>query len=296
MVASNEIREFLISRRARITPERAGLPAYGTNRRVEGLRREEVALLAGVSVEYYTRIERGNATGVSEDVLEGVARALQLDDAERSHLFDLVRGANASWRPTPRRTSQERVRATVRRILDSILAPAYVRNGRLDILAANALGRALYAPAFEGQSAPNMARFIFLNPRASEFFPEWEKIANDAVAILRAEAGRDPYETALSGLIGELSTRSDEFRVRWAAHNVKFHRTGAKCLHHPIVGELSLDYEALELSGDVGQRILIYSAEAGSPSQQSLDLLASWANSPSQQTTITSHSPRTKEV
>ena len=239
-------------------------------------------MLAGISVEYYTRLERGNAAGVSEDVLEGVARALQLDEAERAHLFDLVRVANTtSPSSLRRRPSQERVRPTVQRILDSLTAPAYVRNGRLDLLAANTLGAALYSPVFdEATGTPNTARFIFLSPRASEFFDNWESIANDAVAILRAEAGRDPYDKRLSDLIGELSTRSDEFRVRWAAHNVKFHRTGAKKLHHPVVGDLTLDYEALDLPGDNGQRILVYSAEPGSRSQQALDLLASWATTP----------------
>jgi len=281
VAAANDIREFLTSRRAKITPEQAGLPAYGSNRRVKGLRREEAAMLAGISVEYYTRLERRSAAGASQDVLEGVARALQLDEAERAHLFDLVRAANATSRPARRRPAQERVRPTVQRILDSITAPAYVRNGRLDLIAANTLGHALYAPVFEDPGGtPNMARFIFLTPRASDFFRDWEKIANDAVAILRAEASRDPYDKLLSHLIGELSTRSDEFRVRWAAHNVKFHRTGAKTLHHPVVGDLTLDYEALDLPGDTGQRILVYSAEPGSPSQQALDLLASWAPTP----------------
>jgi transcriptional regulator with XRE-family HTH domain len=281
LAPTSDIPEFLTSRRAKITPEQAGLPAYGNNRRVKGLRREEVAMLAGISVEYYTRLERGNAAGASDDVLEGVARALQLDEAERAHLYDLVRAANTTSRPNRRRPTQERVRPVVQRILDSITAPAYVRNGRLDLLAANPLGRALYDPVFEDPTGtPNTARFLFLNPRASDFFPDWEKIANDAVAILRAEAGRDPYDKTLSQLVGELSTRNDEFRVRWAAHNVKFHRTGAKTLHHPVVGDLTLDYEALELPGDTGQRIVVYSAEPGSPSQQSLDLLASWATTP----------------
>ena len=278
-----DIREFLTSRRAKITPEEASLPTYGLGtRRVKGLRREEVAMLAGISVEYYTRLERGNATGVSEDVLEGLVRALQLDEAERSHLFDLVRTANASRTGrSRRRASQERVRPTVQRIVDSIAAPAYVRNRRLDLLAANTLGFALYAPIFEDSTGtPNMARFIFLNQHAGEFFVDWDGVANDAVAILRAEAGRDPYDKRTSDLIGELSTRSDEFRVRWAAHNVKFHRTGTKTLHHPVVGDLTLDYEALELAGDAGQRILVYNAEPASPSAEALDLLASWAATP----------------
>jgi len=275
--SSDEIREFLSSRRAKVTPEQAGLTAYGRNRRVTGLRREEVAMLAGISVEYYTRFERGNASGASDDVIEGVVRALQLDDAERAHLFDLVRSANAISRPTRRRPSQDRVRPVVQRILDSMNAPAYVRNGRLDLLAANALGRALYGPVFDGAvGTPNMARYLFLQPDAADFFSDWEAVASDAVAILRAEAGRDPFDKELSQLIGELSTRSQEFRVRWAAHNVKFHRTGTKTLHHPVVGIVTLDYEALELPGDGGQRILVYSAEPGSPSQQALDLLTSW--------------------
>jgi transcriptional regulator with XRE-family HTH domain len=278
--ARNDIREFLISRREKISPEQAGLPAYGRNRRVKGLRREEAAMLAGISVEYYTRLERGNAAGVSEDVLEGIARGLQLDDAERAHLFDLVRATNVAS-PRRRNPAQERVRPTVQRLLDSITAPAYVRNGRLDILAANTLGAALYSPVVAGVTGvPNMARFIFLDPHATEFFESWETVAGDAVAILRNEAGRDPYDRRLSDLIGELSTRSEEFRVRWAAHDVKFHRTGAKRLHHPVVGALTLDYEALELAGDTGQRILVYSAEPGSRSQQALDLLASWASTP----------------
>ena len=274
------IREFLASRRARITPDQAGLPVYGTNRRVEGLRREEVALLAGISVEYYTRLERGNTNGVSDDVLEGIARALQLDEAERAHLFDLVR---ATLTRTPRRRpTQERVRPGVQQILDSITAPAYVRNERLDILAANRLGEALYSPVFDLSSRPiNFARFLFLSPKASEFFVDWDTIAHDAVAILRSAAGRDPYDKRLTDLIGELSTRSDEFRVRWAAHNVKFHRTGTKRFHHPVVGEVTLNFEALELAADPGQRLNVYTAEPGSPSHDALDLLASWITTPS---------------
>jgi transcriptional regulator with XRE-family HTH domain len=288
MDARNQIREFLISRRARITPEQAGLPAYGTRRRVAGLRREEVALLAGISVEYYTRLERGHANGASEDVLEGIARALQLDEAERAHLFDLVRAASTAL-PSRRRPSQERVRPTVLRILDAMAGvPAYLRNGRLDILAANRLGHALYSPVFSDVTGtPNMARFIFLNPRAAEFFTGWAGIASDAVAILRAEAGRDPYDRRLSDLIGELSTRSEEFRVRWAAHNVKFHRTGTKTLHHPVVGDLTLAYEALDLPGDSGQRILVYTAEPSSTSEEALSLLASWSATPSPSAGVT---------
>jgi len=278
---SNDIREFLTTRRARITPEQAGLPAYGTRRRVAGLRREEAAMLAGISVEYYTRLERGNANGVSEDVLEGVARALQLDEAERAHLFDLVRTASPSQRPR-RRPAQERVRPSVQQILDSMTEiPAYVRSERLDILAANKLGEALYSEVLSDPIRPaNTARFCFLNARAPEFFVDWDTIANDAVAILRAAAGRDPHDRRLSDLIGELSTRSEDFRVRWAAHDVKFHRTGVKRLHHPVVGDLTLAFEALELPGDAGQQMNVYTAEPGSPSSEALSLLASWSSTP----------------
>jgi transcriptional regulator with XRE-family HTH domain len=277
---STDIRDFLISRRARITPEQAGLPdyGYGGKRRVQGLRREEVAMLSGISVEYYTRLERGRASGVSHEVLDAIARTLQLDEAERAHLFDLVHAITTAIGPA-RRLSQERVRPVIQRVLDSMLTiPAYVRNGRLDILAANQLGKAVYSPVFSTQSeTPNMARFIFLSPQARDFFGSWDGIANDAVAILRAEAGRNPYDRRLSDLIGELSTRSDEFRVGWAAHNVKFHRTGTKQLHHPIVGDLTLSYEALELAADRGQRILVYTADPDSPSDDALKLLATWS-------------------
>lgn len=276
MSATDPIREFLASRRARITPEQAGLPIYGANRRVAGLRREEVALLAGISVEYYTRLERGATRGVSDDVLEGIARALQLDEAERLHLFDLVRSASPTA-ATRRRPVAERVRPSVQRLLDSINAPAYLRNERLDILAANELGKALYAPVYDFPGVPvNTARFAFLDPRASEFFVDWPTIAHDAVGILRAAAGRNPYDKRLTDLVGELSTRSDEFRVRWAAHDVKLHQTGTKRFRHPLVGDVTLGYEALDLPADPGQRLNVYTAEPGSPSQHALDLLASW--------------------
>lgn len=279
----NDIGEFLVSRRARITPDQAGLPAYGSNRRVKGLRREEVALLAGISAEYYVRLERGNIRGVSEDVLDGIARALRLDEADRMHLFDLARAANAAPnRRSGRRPTQERVLPVVQRILDSLVGvPAFVQNERLDVLAANQLGEAFYAPQFDDPVRPvNGARFVFLTPRAKDFFVDWDTIANDCVGILRAEVGRDPYDKRLSDLIGELSTRSEEFRVRWAAHHVKLHRTGVKRFHHPVVGDLTLDFETLDLPGDPGQKLLIYSAEPGSPSHQALQLLASWATTP----------------
>ena len=279
---ADDIAEFLTTRRARVTPEQAGLPSYG-KRRVPGLRREEVASLAGVSVEYYKRLERGTVSGVSELVLEGLARALQLDDAERTHLFDLFRAAGRVGMGLPKRSRpvKQKIRPVVQRILDQITAPATVRNARLDYLGANALGRALYSPVFESREQPvNSARFTFLDPAATEFYPDWDRVATELVAHLRSEAGRNAFDRQLSDLIGELSTRSDEFRVRWAAHNVRFHRTGTKHIHHPVVGELELGYETLELSADDGLSMAVFTAEPGSASQQALDLLASWIATP----------------
>jgi transcriptional regulator with XRE-family HTH domain len=280
MDSGNEMRDFLVSRRAKITPEQAGLPAYGGgNRRVTGLRREEVALLAGVSIDYYVRLERGRAAGASDSVLEGIARALQLDEAERAHLFDLARAAAPAVPRAPRRPAPQQVRPSVRRILDSMTStPAYVRNARMDILAANRLGTALFAPVLTGPAQPaNTARFLFLDPAARDFYPDWERQAQDVVAMLRTETGRSPHDKALSNLIGELSTRSENFRTWWAAHNVRFHRTGVKRFHHPEVGDLTLSFEALDLAADEGLRISVYSAEPGTPSDDALRLLASWA-------------------
>ncbi len=253
-VSSKEISEFLTSRRAKVTPEQAGLPAYGTNRRVSGLRREEVALLAGISVEYYTRLERGAATGISEAVLDGVASAVQPDDAERMHVQNLVRAAQTPAAAGRRRPSRTTVRPGLQRVLDSMSgAPAYVRNGRSDVLAANALGRALYAPIFDmGEAVPNVARYVFLGPTATDFFRDFGRVEAGVVAILRAEAGRDPYDRQLTALVGELSTRSDRFCQLWARHDVSLHRTGLKQLHRPVVGDLTLTYEAFDLPADPG--------------------------------------------
>jgi transcriptional regulator with XRE-family HTH domain len=271
-----EIREFLSSRRAKITPEQAGLPAFGTNRRVAGLRREEAAMLAGVSVDYYTRLERGNLSGASDSVLESLARALRLDDAERAHLFDLARAATPSAR---RRPSSQRVRPGVQAVLDAMTgAPAYVRNDRMDVLAANRLGAALCSPILDSPCGPpNTARFMFLDPRSADYYVDWKKSADDSVAILRGAAGRRPYDKALTDLVGELSTRSEQFRSRWAEHDVRFHRTGFKRLHHPVVGDLELTFEALELPADDGLTMLVYGAEPASPAADALQLLASWA-------------------
>ena len=279
MDASADLSEFLTTRRANITPEQVGLPTYGT-RRVKGLRREEVASLAGVSVEYYKRLERGNASGVSDTVLDALAIALRLDDAERAHLFDLARATNPGAPRRQRRSGAQRMRPVLQQILDSISAPATISNGRGDYLAANALGRALYAPLFESrEQPPNSARFTFLDPGAQEFFVDWEHAARDLVAHLRSEAGRNPYDRALSDLVGELSTRSEPFRRWWAAHDVRYHQTGTKRLRHPIVGDVELKYEVMPIPGD-NLRLAIFTTEIGSPSADALDLLSSWSATP----------------
>src|SRR2546425_6008088 len=274
----SEIREFLTSRRARLKATDVGLPGYGP-RRVPGLRREEVAVLAGVSVPYYTRLERGDMSGVSESVLEALARALELEDAERAHLFDLARAAQPTVARPRRRRAKQRVRPEVQWTLDAIAgAAAFVGNQRLDILAANQLGRALFSELYASPARPvNNARFVFLDPRAEAFYRDWERVAGECVAILRWAAGRDPSDRDLSDLVGELATHSEAFRTRWAAHNVRFHDAGVKHFHHPVVGELSLSYNRLDLPADHGLTIFTYAAEPGSRSEEALKLLGSWA-------------------
>lgn len=278
-----EIREFLGTRRARITPEQAGLPAYGGNRRVEGLRREEVAMLAGVSVDYYVRMERGSLAGASESVLDALASALQLDEAERDHLFALARESSAGG-ARRRRKPAVSVRPAIQQVLDAITdAPAWVRNGRHDILAMNQLARALYAPVLADPRRPaNTTRFLYLDPAAPEFFVDYDQVAKDAAAMLRLEAGRNPHDKALVELVGELSTRSELFRKWWASQDVRFHRSGRKRLRHPAVGQLDLDFEGMELPSEPGLQLNVYTAPAGSPTADALKLLASWGASQEQ--------------
>lgn len=276
----SEVREFLTTRRAKITPQQAGLPLVG-QRRVPGLRRGEVASLAGVSIEYYARLERGQLAGVSASVLDAIARALQLDAAERQHLYDLARAADGSsiltrprrrvdrpWTPTPQ----------LQWILDAMRdAPAIIGNGRGDLLAANHLGRALYSDLLaDPTGTPNFARFTFLDPAARRFYPDWDFFADITVANLRTEAGRHPHDRALHELVGELSTRSDEFRRRWSAHDVRLHTAGTKHFHHSVVGDLDLAYETVDLRDDTGLALTAYAAEPGSSSERALQLLASW--------------------
>ena len=313
MAIRDEIREFLLSRRARVSPQSVGLPGSGT-RRVAGLRREEVAQLAGVSVEYYIRLERGNCRGISDAVLASVARALRLDDAERAHLFALVQAANSRV-PTGARRAWP-LRPGVQRLLDAMVdAPAYVWDGRLDVIAANALGRALFAPMLEGSallgadasglrpprrgSRPgagaarpartpsaglsplaNQARFLFLKSSSRAFFPDWDALARDAVAVLRSEAGRNPHDARLADLVRDLTTESALFREMWAEYVVSKRGTGVKRFHHPIVGPLTLTFESMLLATDPDLRISAGTAEPGSASETALRLLASWAATP----------------
>jgi transcriptional regulator with XRE-family HTH domain len=275
---TNEVRDFLTTRRSRVTPAEAGITAGAGLRRVPGLRRGEVAELAGVSLEYYARLERGNLRGVSEAVLDAIARALRLDEAERGHLHDLARAAGGRPRAA-RRAPATQLRPSLRRLIDQMtMVPVLVNDARLDVVAVNPLAEALFAPVLDTTVRPvNHALFTFLDPRADQFWPDWERAADDNVAMLRAAAGRDPYDKRLRELVGELSTRSEDFRRRWAAHDVRQHRTGTKHIHHPEVGDLHLDFDTLEIPGQPGLLLIAFTPAIGSSEDDALRLLSSWA-------------------
>lgn len=275
MVDKNEVRDFLVSRRAHLSPAQVGLPDYGTERRVPGLRREEVAMLAGISLDYYIRLERGHIHGASESILDALARALQLDEIERAHLFDLARNAVA---PVARKRAPKKgqVRASVQRVLDNLTVPAVVHNVAQDLIGANLLGRALYTMQFDSDR-PSMARFIFLDPRAEDFYVDWPLARRLTAAMLRLQAGADPLNAELTALIGELSTRSPQFRKDWARQDVHAHSTGQKLFRHTEVGILDLTFDAFEMPGEPGLTIVTYTAEEGSETEEKLRLLASWA-------------------
>ena len=283
--ARTEIKDFLTTRRAKVTPQMAGLPVVGGNRRVPGLRREEVAMLAGVSVDYYTRLERGRAAGASEEVLDALASALLLDDAERQHLFDLACSVSSTGRARRRRPRAGRaaLRPGVQWLLDSMTVPALVADSLSTYVASNLMARALYSPMFLDPAPQatgrevNMARFVFLDPRSRDFFPNWDSGAEDLVAMLRLAAGAGPTDPRLTALVGELSTRSREFSRLWARHDVRYVCRGEKVIRHPVVGELRLAYEPMPLTTAPGMRMTAYAVEPGSPSQDALQLLASWA-------------------
>lgn len=277
-----EVRDFLTSRRAKITPGDVGLTTYGA-RQVPGLRREEVATLAGISVDYYNRMERGNLAGVSRGVLDAVAGALRLDPAERAHLFDLARACKTPAAARRRGAAKRTVRPSIEWMIQAVTgAAAFAVNSRQDILAVNHLGRAFYAPLFDSPAPANMARFTYLDPRAKEFFTDWNRTAQECVAALRTQLGHDPYNRDLSDLIGELSTRCEEFAAFWATHDVRMHRKAEKHFNHPLVGALTLQYERLAVTADPGLEIFTYMAEPGSPSEEALTFLASYAASSSE--------------
>ena len=279
MDTTADIREFLTTRRARLTPADVGLPDFGGRRRVPGLRREEVSLLAGISVEYYVRLERGNATGISDSVLDGISRALQLNQAEHAHLHALVHAANQGARIPRRRpaTRSPQISPGTQRLLDAMAAvPAIIQNGRMDVIATNPLGRALFSEMFLQASGPvNFPRFLFLDPRGRTAYRDWNDSAEQIVALLRAESGRTPWDAALRELVDELTDRSREFRELWHAHDVRVHLDGVKLFHHPDVGDLDLFYEALQLMADPGLQFVGFTAEPGSASDDALRLLGS---------------------
>ncbi|WP_158862292.1 helix-turn-helix transcriptional regulator [Leifsonia sp. AG29] len=275
-----EIRDFLVTRRARITPEQAGLPT-SARRRVPGLRREEVAVLAGVSTEWYTRLEKGHIGGVSDEVLEAVSHALRLSEDERGYLFELAMSARRGNRK-PARGPDRDVAAPVQWMLDSItMSAAFVRNGRTDILAANAMARALFGPLYASDTVdtrghPNIARFVFLDPDSRRFYSDWRAAGAATAAMLRAEAACQPDDRKLRELIGELSTRSAQFRTSWAAHDVLLRHDGLKQLDHPDVGTLELSFQSLALPrpGTGVHELVLYTAAPGTTSEDRLRILA----------------------
>ncbi|MET8592857.1 helix-turn-helix transcriptional regulator [Streptomyces sp. NPDC005078] len=293
-----QIQEFLASRRARISPQSVGLPVAGRKRRVPGLRREEVAALAGLSVDYYIRLERGALTNASDSVVHAIARALLLDETEQAHLIDLARAGQATAAPSrPRRIPPAAIAPQLQTVLDALVGvPALVRSPTLDVVAANPLARALYSVIYtDVRTAPNLARFTFLDPQAKQFWRDWDRVADDLVAHLRAAAGATPYDRNLTDLIGELSTRSDTFRQLWARHDVRAYGRGTKHFHHPVVGDLDLRYDLLEPAAEPGLTMITYTAEPGTTSHDNLTLLASWAatqNTEQEETTPTRPSSR----
>jgi hypothetical protein len=278
VTSKDDIREFLVARRANVTPAQAGIQDFGGERRVPGLRRQEVAELAGVSLDYYTRLERGNIRGASESVLNAIARALRLTDVERTHLFDLARASTpgAAGLDDAGASRATVVRSSVQRVLDNLTVPAVVSNSAQDLLAGNLMGRALLTQHFEAEQ-PNNARFIFLDSRAREFYVDWALACSLTAAMLRYEAGRDPLNGQLTALVGELSMRSPQFRRDWADQDVHEHRTGTKVYQHPDVGELELTYDVFAIPGEPDLSVTTYTAEDGSPTADKLVLLSTWA-------------------
>jgi transcriptional regulator with XRE-family HTH domain len=278
MDLGRDVQQFLTGMRARLTPEQAGVTIFGGERRVPGLRREEVAQLAGVSTAYYTRMERGNLRGVSDSVLRSLARTLHMNDAETQHLFNLARATSAGAR-SPRVKPQSRLPQRAAQLIDAMADVPTVALGRLgDVVGANDLGRALFPDLFPENGEPlNHMRYLFLDDRSREFYVDWEHSARHVVSVMRLLAGRDPSDRALMALVGELATHSPEFRTWWAGHTVKIHTAGTKAIRHPIVGELNLAFETLTLGSTPDVQIATYLADPGTPSADALNLLRSWS-------------------
>ncbi|SER75215.1 Helix-turn-helix domain-containing protein [Lentzea xinjiangensis] len=269
-----ELSEFLRSRRARLSPDDVGLPRYGRTRRVPGLRREELAQLAGVSVAYYTRLEQGNGRNVSDEVLDSIANALQLDDAERTHLRNLAVCPHGSKK---KKAADTRIRPALHHLLDNIGVPAYIGGRRSDVLAWNPMAAALFGDWSElPPRERNWARFIFLRPSYQDLFVNWESKAADVVGFLRMDAGCYPNDPELAALVGELSVKSEPFRQLWARHDVKQKSFGTKAVRHPLVGEMTLAYESLRMPGEPDLHLVTYHAEPGTASAEAMQLLASW--------------------
>ncbi|MFD9431644.1 helix-turn-helix domain-containing protein [Streptomyces sp. NPDC060002] len=269
-----ELSEFLRTRRARLKPEDVGLPDFGRHRRVPGLRREELAQLAGVSVAYYTRLEQGNGRNVSAEVLDSIARALRLSDAEHAHLTHLAKPKHKKKQTAP----PQQVRGPLRQLLDTMdSVPAYLIGRRTEILGWNRMAAAVFGDWAELAVAErNWARLVFLRPDYRDLFVDWEQKAIDIVCALRMDAGCYPDDPRLSALVGQLSVKSEDFRRLWATHDVKEKSHGVKLLRHPLVGELSLNFEGFRLMGDGEQTMVTYHADPGSASAEALRLLASW--------------------
>jgi transcriptional regulator with XRE-family HTH domain len=275
---SNDLGDFLRSRRARIGPEEAGLPVHG-RRRVPGLRREEVAQLAGVSVDYYVRLEQGRGPGVSDAVLDALARVLRLDEVEHSHLRALARPRQADRRA--RTGTPPAPRPGVRLLLDSLGAPGFLLGRRMDVVAWNALADAVSGFSTRSEEARNQARYTFLDPEARDYFTDWPTVAAETVAHLRLDAGRHPGDRKLAALVGELALASEEFRKLWADHHVREKTHGVKRLRHPVVGELELGYETLALPGEPDRLLVVYTAPPASAAAEKLAILSSWTVEPS---------------
>jgi transcriptional regulator with XRE-family HTH domain len=288
MTHSGELREFLRSRRARLSPADVDLPVRGGSRRVTGLRREELALLAGVSVDYYSRLEQGRAHNVSEQVLGAVADALRLDALERRHLFDLVKVSPAPHsQSAPARPPK--ARAALRMMLDALdPVPAVLHGPHLEVVAINRMGGVLIDD-FDAMppAERNMVRWMFLNPKSRHVYPDWPEIAAQMVAILRVAGGQDAHDPCLTLLVDELGARSPEFARYWADYKVFQHTHGTKRFHHDAVGTMTINYESLVPPTEPGMSLIIYSAATGSPSEEKLKILADWtdetARTPSRQ-------------